>query len=73
MIKEWFVIKSVSELKDSSNKLYAIKVNYYHEKNDKFISSQQFTVEDYKKLYWDLNYNTLVWQKVKIKEELILK
>lgn len=73
MIKDWYVIKSASEKKDSSWKVFAITIVYYYEKNDKFTSSQTFSIEDFKKLYGDLNINGLVWQRIKIKEELILK
>lgn len=73
MIKEWFVIKSATEKKDSSWKIFAITIVYYKEWNEKFVNSQTFSSEDFKKSYWDLNINSLVWQRIKIKEELILR
>ena len=73
MVKEWYVIKSVTEKKDLSWNVFAITIVYYHEKNENFTTSQTFTVADFKKLYWDLNLKTLPWKSVSIKEELIIK
>ena len=73
MVREGYVIKSVTEKKDLSWKVFAITIVYYHEKNEKFTSSQTFAIDDFKKMYWDLNIKTLPWRSVSIKEELILK
>ena len=72
MEKEYY-IKSVSINKDSTGKVYSYGIRYYHEKNDKFIYSATYSAEDFKKLYWDIDLNALVWQKIWVKRELILK
>lgn len=72
MIKEGYVIKNVTEKKDMAWKVFAYTISYYHEKNENFISSQTFTVEDFKKLYGDKNIKSLPGSSCKIKEELLL-
>lgn len=73
IIEENYYIKSVSIKKDLAWKVFSYTISYYREWNDKFISSFTFTVEDFRKLYWDIDINSLTWQKCKIKKELLLK
>lgn len=68
-----YVVKSVSIKKDSTWKIYAISINYYHNKNEKFIYTASYSYEDFKKLFWDLDANSIVWQRIGVKRELILK
>lgn len=68
-----YVIKSISLKKDMSWKIYSYWINYYHEKNPNFIYNATYSSEDFKKLYGDLDLNSLVWQRIWVKRELILK
>ena len=73
IIEDNYYIKSVSIKRDLAWKPFAYTISYYREWNDKFISSFSFTVEDFKKLYGDIDVNTLTGSRCKIKKELILK
>jgi len=68
-----YYVKSVSIKKDSTWKPYSYSVYYYHEKNPNFIYGESWSSEDFKKLYWDIDLNSLVWQRIGVKKELILK
>ena len=68
-----YVIKSVSVKKDSTWKIFSIGINYYHQNKPDFVSNMTFSPEDFKKLYWDLDINTMVGQRVWLEKKLILR
>lgn len=68
-----YTVKSVKIDKDSSWNAFSYRINYYHQNNEKFIYSCTYSVADFKKLYWDLDINTLVWQRIGVERKLILK
>jgi len=72
MDKEYY-IKSVSINKDSTWKVYSYSIRYYHQNNDKFIYSANYSAEDFKKIYGDIDLNALVGQKIGVERKLILK
>lgn len=72
MEKDYYV-KYVKMEKDSSWKIYRYALGYYSENNPNYVYWVSRSAEDFKKLYWDLDLNRFVWQKIKVKSEVILK
>lgn len=68
-----YVVKSVSIKKDLSWNIYSYSINYYHKKNERFIYTASYSIEDFKKLYPWIDPNSLVGQSIWVKRELILK
>lgn len=71
-----YIIKSVVAKAWSDWKVLGYNINYHHKNYPESISSQFYSVEDMKNLFWLTNETQILnlrWSECSIKKELIIK
>lgn len=71
-----YIIKSVVAKAGSDWKVLGYNINYHHKNYPDTVSSQFYSVEDMKNLFWLTNESQVLnlrWSECAIKKELIIK